>query len=90
MHFFFYEIVARIVAIYLGFGSARELWRGFVEGKIRFFNPSLLLWKTLVFERDANPIQYWIQVGVWITILASCVFVAIFGWWDSSISPDKP
>jgi len=89
MHFFLYEILGRIVAIYLFFDCARELRRGLVEGKIRFFNPSLLIWRTWIFQRDANPVQYRIQIGVHIIILAACAFVAIFGWWDSNALPDQ-
>jgi hypothetical protein len=81
MHFFLYEIVARIVAIYLCLDCGRKLWRGFAERKIAYFNPSLLDWSHWVADRDAAPVQYWIQIGIQITILVSCFFVALFGWW---------
>jgi hypothetical protein len=44
MRFFLYEIVARIVAIYLCVDCSRKLWYGLVERKIRFFNPDFLNW----------------------------------------------
>ena len=81
MQFFLYEIVARIVAIYLCVDSSRKLWHGFVERKIGYFNPSLLDWSNWVAHRDATPIQYWIQIGIRITLFVACLFVAIFGWW---------
>ncbi len=89
MHFFLYEILARVVAIYFFFDCARELRRGLAERRIRLFNSSLLVWNTWVYERDASPVQYWIQIGVRITILAACVVVAIFGWWDGSATPGQ-
>jgi hypothetical protein len=81
MQFFLYEIVARIVAIYLCLDCGRKLWRGFVERKIAYFHPNFLDWSNWVADRDAAPVQYWIQIGIQITILVSCFFVAIFGWW---------
>jgi hypothetical protein len=63
MQFFLYEIVARIVAIYLfldcsrnGMASSRE--------KLGYFNPSFLDWSNWVAHRDAAPVQYWIQIGI--------------------------
>ena len=38
MQFFLYEIVARIVAIYLFFDCSRKLWYGLKERKIAYFN----------------------------------------------------
>ena len=38
MRFFFYEIVARIVAIYLCVVCGRTLWYGLVERKITSFH----------------------------------------------------
>ena len=83
MRFFFYEIVARIVAIYLFFDCGRKLRNGLVERKIAYFTPDFLnWWSNWVAHRDAAPVQYWIQIGFQITILVACVFVAIFGWWQ--------
>jgi hypothetical protein len=81
MQFFLYEIVARIVAIYLGIDCGRKIWFGLVERKIVYFNDSLLNWSRWVAHRDATPVQYWIQIGIQITVLLSCLCVAIFGWW---------
>jgi 4-amino-4-deoxy-L-arabinose transferase-like glycosyltransferase len=80
MQFFLYEIVARIVAIYLGFDCSRKLWHGLAERKIRYFNPDFLNWWSGVADRDATPVQYWMQIGFRIMILIACLFVAIFGW----------
>jgi hypothetical protein len=69
MQFFPYEIVARIVAIYLGSDCSRKLWHGLVEGKIGYFQPDFLSWWSGVADRDATPVQYWIQIGFRILIL---------------------
>jgi hypothetical protein len=86
MQFFLYEIVARIVAIYLCVDCSRKLWYGLVERKIRPFNPDFLNWlnpwANLVADRDAAPVRYWIQIGIRIIILVACLFLAIFGWWQ--------
>jgi hypothetical protein len=42
MQFFLYEIVARIVAIYLCVDCSRKLWYGLVERKIAYFKPDFL------------------------------------------------
>jgi hypothetical protein len=59
MQFFLYEIVARIVAIYLCVDCSRTLWRGLVERKIRSFNPEFLDWLYQPSERltGARPIS---------------------------------
>jgi 4-amino-4-deoxy-L-arabinose transferase-like glycosyltransferase len=80
MRFFLYEIVARIVAIYLCFDCSRKLWYGLVERKIAYFNDNFLGWSNWVAHRDAAPVQYWIQIGFRIIILVAWLFVAIFGW----------
>ena len=81
MQFFLYEIVARIVAVYLGVDCSRKIWFGLVERKITYFNDSLLNWSRWVAHRDATPVQYWIQIGIQIIALVACLIVAIFGWW---------
>jgi hypothetical protein len=87
--FFLYEIVARIVAIYLCFDCGRTLWHGLIERKIAYFNSDLIDWLLVdwskwFIRRDAAPIRYWIQIGIQITLLAACLFVAIFGWQQSN------
>ena len=86
MQFFLYEIVARIVAIYLCVDCSRKLWHGFVERKIRYFSGDwldwILDWSTWVAHRDAAPVSYWIQMGLQFIALVACLFVAIFGWWQ--------
>jgi hypothetical protein len=82
MQFFLYEIVARIVAIYLCLDCNRKLRRGLVERKIAYFNGNFLDWSNWVADRDATPVRYWIQMGIRIMILVACLFVAIFGWWQ--------
>ena len=83
MQFFLYEIVARIVAIYLCFDCSHKLWYGLVERKIAYFNPDFLdWWSNWVAHRDAAPVQYWIPIGIQISILVACLCVAIFGWWQ--------
>ena len=84
MQFFLYEIAARIVAAYLCFDCGRKLWRGLNDGKIAYFNPSLLDWSHWIADRAATPIRYWIQIGFRAFLLLCCLFVAIFGWWRPS------
>ena len=89
MQFFLYEIVARIVAIYLCVDCSRKLRYGLVERKIAYFNDDLLDWlisdwSNRVVHRDAAPVRYWIQMGIQMTSLVACLFVAIFGWWHSN------
>jgi len=89
MQFFLYEIVARIVAVYLCFDCCRQLRNGLVERKIEYFNPGLINWvldsfldeSLKVVHRDAAPIRYWLEIGIYLTLVVSCFFVAIFGWW---------
>jgi hypothetical protein len=88
MRFFLYEIITRIIAIYLCFDCGRKLWFGLVERKIAYFTTdflnSFLDWATgsnWVAHRDATPVRYWIQIGFEIIFLVACFFVAIFGWW---------
>jgi hypothetical protein len=85
MQFFLYEIVARIVAIYLCFYVIRKVRSGFVERKITYFLygtdflDSLLLDRSRwVAHRDATPVRYWIQIGIHLQMLVGCLIVA---WW---------
>lgn len=82
MTFFLCEIVARLVAAYLCVDCYRRLRRGLVDRKVRFFNPDLLDWSNWVADRDVAPVRYWIQMGMHVSALAACLFVAIFGWWQ--------
>jgi hypothetical protein len=84
MQFFFYEIVARIVAIYLCVDCSRKLWHGLVERKIAYFNDDFLDWSNWVAHRDATPVRFWIQIGIQIIALVASLIVAIFGWWQSN------
>lgn len=87
MQFFLYEIVARIVAIYLCVDCYRRIRNGLVERKIVYStNGDLLDWLLFdpsrwVAHRDATPVRYWIQIGFQIIALVACLGVAIFGWW---------
>ena len=87
MRFFLYEIVARIVAIYVCVDCSRRLRHGLVERKIAYSNDDFIDW--LFFDwsnrfahRDATPVRYWILIGIQIIALVACFFVAIFGWWQ--------
>jgi len=87
MRFFLYQIVARIVAIYLCVDCSRRAWHGLVERKIAYFNDDfldgfLIDWSKVVAHRDATPVRYWIQIGLQMTCLVASLFVAIFGWWQ--------
>jgi hypothetical protein len=81
MHGFLYEVVARIVAVYLAYDCALELRNGFVQRKIRYYNPDLLNWYSYgKVDRDTAPIRYWIEIVTRVSILLACIVVAIFGW----------
>jgi hypothetical protein len=90
MQFFLYEIVARIVAIYLCVDCSRRLWYGLVERKIAYTNNSgdflgrfldWVDWSKVVAYRDTTPVRYWIQIGLVSFTLVASLVVAIFGWW---------
>ena len=87
MRFFLYEIVARIVAIYLCVDCGRTLWHGFIERKIRSFHShtDIVAWlldcsTRPVFHRDAAPVRYWMEMGTQAIAMAGCLVVAVFGW----------
>ena len=85
MQFFLTEIVARIVAIYLFIDCSRKLWRGLIGRKIAYFNPDLLdWWAYRDVHRETAPIRYWVEIGIRITLVVACLFVAIFGWWQTN------
>ena len=90
MHFFLYEIVARVVAIYLLFDSIQELRNGLIERRIRYFTGgdligSLLIdWSKMPVHRDDAPVRYWLEIGIRVNIVIACTVVAIFGWWQAS------
>jgi hypothetical protein len=89
MQFFFYEIVARIVALYLFVDTVRDLRRGLAERKIRWIKPSLTSWRESIVDRDTSPIQFWVQIGVRILVLAGCITILIFGWSHSTAVPNQ-
>ena len=83
MQFFLFQIVARVVAIYLAVDCYRKLRRGFAERKIADFNPDILDWfliGTRVTHRDTAPVSYWIMMTIQATLLLSCVVLAVVGW----------
>jgi fluoride ion exporter CrcB/FEX len=88
MQFFLYEIVARIVAVYFFVECSRTLWDALVERKIGYFNPGFLGWLTdwsnwdVDIQRDVAAVRYWMRIGGEILLLAGCLIVAIFGWWE--------
>jgi hypothetical protein len=83
MHFFLYEIVARIIATYLCVDCGRKLRNGFVERKIAIYNSDLLDWWSYPpVHRDAAPVRYWIEMGIQTIALVACFVVAIFGWFQ--------
>ncbi len=71
MHFFLYEIVYRIVALYLCVTSSRTVWFGIVERKIRIFSHDFIDWVLDLFldesikvvHRDTAPIRYCVPFG---------------------------
>lgn len=87
MEFFLYEIVARIVAIYLCVDCWRTIRNGLAERKIvDYASGDFLDWLIFgswrwVSDRDTTPVRYWIQIGLQIFALVACLVVAILGWW---------
>ncbi len=89
MQFFFYEIVAGIVAIYLCVDCYRKLRDGLAERKIAPYSSDPVNWILEAFmdpsirvaHRDTAPVRYWVVMGLEIFALVGCFFVAIFGWW---------
>jgi hypothetical protein len=89
MQFFLYEIVARIVAIYLCVDCYRKLRDGLAERKIASYSSDPVNWILDAFmdpsihvaQRDTAPVRYWIVMGLQAFALVGCLGVAIFGWW---------
>jgi len=96
MHFFLYEIVYRIVALYLCVTSSRTVWFGIVERKIRIFSHDFIDWVLDLFldesikvvHRDTAPIRYWTQIGIQIFVAVACFVGAIVG--GGSQTPEHP
>jgi hypothetical protein len=89
MQLFLYEVVARLVAIYLCVDCWRKIRNGLAERKIAYYNTSLLdgllfNWSNRLIYRDTAPVRYWITIGLQIMALAGCLVVAIVGWHTSS------
>ena len=83
MQFFFHEIVARVVALYLCVDCFRKLRHGFAARKVESEDDDWLdwsRWSNLVVSRDAAPVSYWVTMGLLAGGLAACLVVAIFGW----------
>jgi hypothetical protein len=80
MQVFLYEIVARIVAIYLCVDCYRKIRDGLVEREIVVFNSDLLDWSRWISHRDTESVSYWMQIAIQISLLVSCLVVAIHGW----------
>ena len=85
MQLFLYEVVARLVAIYLCVDCWRKIRNGLAERKIAYYNTDLLdwllfNWSNQLIYRDTAPVRYWITIGLQLTALAGCLVVAICGW----------
>jgi hypothetical protein len=90
MQFFLYEIVARVVAIYLCVDCYRTLRAGFAERKIASYSSDPVNWVLELFQdrsiyvsqRDTSSIRYWIVMGLRMIAMVGCLVVAIFGWFQ--------
>ena len=87
MQFLLYEIVARVVAIYLCVDCYRKIRNGLVERKIGYMGSGdglnlIFDWSRCVADRDATPVRYWMQIGFHVIAFLTCLVVAIHGWWD--------
>ena len=87
MHFFLYQIVARVVAAYLLVTSVRAVRRGLAERKIKSYSTDLILllldWSDPTVSRDAAPVSYWMAVGSQAFSAAACLVIIIFGWFPA-------
>jgi hypothetical protein len=86
MQLFLYEVVARIVAIYLCYDCGCKIWYGLIERKITLVSTDLLNclldWWTppQVLHRDTAPVRYWFVMGTQVFAMLACLVVAIIGW----------
>jgi hypothetical protein len=86
MQFFLHEIVARVVAIWVGCSCGRTLWNGLTERKIQYYNDDFIDglfidWSKVIADRDRTPVRYWLQIVLWTIAVLGCLGVAMFGWW---------
>ena len=87
----FFDVGYRVLAMALCFYGGRQVWIGFVEGKIKSIHANtgildwLLDWSTRqVFHRDTAPVRYWMEMGHQTVAFLACLAVAILGWWQPS------
>lgn len=84
MHFFLYEIAARILAVYLLIESVRTLRRAVAKGKIRYHSSHwfdfFFDWSERIIDRNTSPFWYWLQFCAQIATVGGCLFVLVFGW----------
>jgi hypothetical protein len=81
MQFFLYEVVARIVAVYLCFSCYRTLRDGLAERKITSYSSDLIDAILAAFmdpsvrvaHRDTAPVRYWIGMGLQAFGLVGCI-----------------
>ena len=85
----FLDVGIRVGAFALGVCSCRQLWDGYVGGKIKSIHANttiidvLLDWsERQVFCRDTAPIQYWIEMGIQTIGMLACFITAIVGWYQ--------
>jgi hypothetical protein len=81
MHFFLYEIVARIAGLWMCCACSEKAWRGLVERKISPWRDFLDFYK-LSYQRDTMPIRYWTEIGQMVVGAAAGLVVALLGWWQ--------
>lgn len=84
MHFFLYEIAARILAVYLLVDSVRTLRRAVAEGKVSYRSSNwfdfFFDWSDRIIDRNTSLFWYWLQFCAQIATAGACLFVLIFGW----------
>ena len=85
MQFFLYEIVARVIAIYLLIDTGRALWYGLAERKTAvanyMFMDAFVRLPDWSADRDSAPFQYWFLIIGQVFGLLVCLVIAIFGWY---------
>ena len=85
----FFDVGYRVLAMALCFYGGRQVWIGFVEGKIKSIHANtgildwLLDWSARqVFHRDTAPVRYWMEMTFQTIGTVLCFVAAIVGWWQ--------
>ena len=85
LEFFLYEIVARVVALYLFVDGSIALRNGLAERKTAVANYAFMdmFWRLPDWsaDRETAPWQYWFLISGKVFMLFACLVMMIFGWY---------